>query len=566
MSRLRTLLLAVLGGVLPALALPLVIPWISPREIDPAGHLEWIAWVGLVPALLALDAARGWKVAFGLGLAAGLAYGYLAIYWVSHAMTAFGGLSQAMAFVALSLLVLYMAFHWGLALAVSWLVRSRLGWPLPLHLPMVWAATELLRDVLFTGFPWGNLGYLQARHLAVSQLASLLGIYAIAALVVLVNCAAHALVRALLDGRPVAWRPAAVSLALAGAAVAYGEVHIAAVGARAARAPKLRVGLVQANVNQALKNDAQSHADFILGRLWPLTAEADRAGADLVAWPEAAYPFYVSPEQKTFAVQGSGVEPLHRAHLLLGAATLAWRMERGRRVAEVTNSVFLLRPDLSVEGRYAKHHLVPFGEYVPLARWLPSFVRQVVPDMAPASAGGELEIMRFPLTPSQPQPVFPAPAPPDETSFAPMICFDAIFPEINLAYARQDPEFLVNPTNDAWYGHSSGPYQFLAIVRLRAIEAGKAVARPAYSGVSAIVLPTGEVAPGALEVGPVEGNRSPDPEEPAKLLLGELPRLRGGTLYTSIGDLFAYACAAWAAIALALALRRGRVATRAGGE
>ncbi len=560
------MLLAVLGGVLPALALPLVIPWISPREIDPAGHLEWIAWVGLVPALLALDAARSWKRAFGLGLIAGLAYGYVAIYWVSHAMTEFGGLSRGMAFVALSLLVLYMAFHWGLALAVSHLVRSRLGWPLPWHLPPVWAATELLRDVLFTGFPWGNLGYLQARHLAVSQLASLFGIYAIAALVVLVNCAAHAMLRARLDRRPLPWRPAAVSLALAAAAVAWGEVHLAAIRARMARAPRLEVGLVQANVNQSLKNEAQSHADFILRRLWPLTIQADRAGADLVAWPEAAYPFYVSPAQKSFAVPGSGLEPLHRAHLLLGAATLAWRTERGRRAAEVTNSVFLLDPDLSVAGRYVKHHLVPFGEYVPLARWLPSFVRQVVPDMAPASAGGRLQVMRFPLPPSRPEPAPPSAAPPDETSFAPMICFDAIFPEINLAYARQDPEFLVNPTNDAWYGHSSGPYQFLAIVRLRAIEAGKAVARPAYSGVSAIVLPTGEVAPGALEVGPVEGGRSPDPAEPAKLFLGQVPRLRGGTLYTSIGDLFGYACAACAVLALALALGRRRVAARAGGD
>jgi apolipoprotein N-acyltransferase len=327
-----------------------------------------------------------------------------------------------------------------------------------------------------------------------------------------------------------------------------------------AAAPKLAVGLVQANVNQNVKNEARSHADFILGRLWPLTVEADRAGADLVAWPEAAYPLYISPGQQSFAVRGSGLEPLRRAHLLLGAATLAWRAEGGRRFPEITNSVFLLHPDLSVAARYAKYHLVPFGEYVPLAGWLPPFIRQVVPDLAPASAGRKLEIMRFPLASTSPPPPSAPPSAPDRTSFAPMICFDAIFPEINVAYAREDPEFLINPTNDAWYGHSSGPYQFLAIVRLRAIEAGKAVARPAYSGVTAIVLPTGEVAPGALEVGPVEGDRSPVPSEPAKLLLGELPRLRGGTLYTSIGDLFAFGCAVYAVVALGMALKRGRAA------
>src|SRR5574338_411347 len=99
-----------------------------------------------------------------------------------------------------------------------------------------------------------------------------------------------------------------------------------------------------------------------------------------------------------------------------------------------------------------------------------------------------------------------------------MICVDAIFPEINVAFARQDPppEILVNPTNDAWYGYSSGPYQFLAIARMRAVEAGRAVVRPAYAGVSAVILPTGELAPGAIEVGPVDPDLAPDPQEPPR--------------------------------------------------
>jgi apolipoprotein N-acyltransferase len=140
-----------------------------------------------------------------------------------------------------------------------------------------------------------------------------------------------------------------------------------------------------------------------------------------------------------------------------------------------------------------------------------------------------------------------------------MICFDAIFPEIDVAFARQDPEpeVLVNTTNDAWYGHSAGPYQFLAIVRLRAIEAGKAVVRAAYAGVSAVILPTGEVAPGALEVGPVEPGGVAS-EEPPRLLLADVPRLRGRTVYTIIGDLFAYGCAVFTAGALAAAGWRRR--------
>jgi len=554
------ILLAVAGGAIEALALPLVVPWISLRQLDPAGHLEWVAWVGLVPALFALEAARGWKGAAGLGLAAGLAYFYVAIYWVNHAMTAFGGLSFALAFFALTLLVLFMAAHWALAFAVAWLVRRRLGWPLAWHLPFTWAAAELLRNHLFTGFPWGNLGYTQARHLPVAQLASAFGVYGIAALVVLVNCAVHEVVRARLDGRPWPWRLAGAAALSVAVTLGYGYAHLAEVRARMEAAPRLKVGLVQGNVNQAVKNRAASYADAILARYWPLTVEADRAGADLVAWPEATYPRLVPPGLRSFAGPQTGLAPLGRAHLLLGASTVEWRLGRdGRRAPEVTNSLFLLRPDLSVIDRYVKHHLVPFGEYVPLADWLP-FVRQVVPNLAPSSAGRELKVLRFPISPrdsaSTATPTATATStPPGETSLAPMICFDAIFPEINLAYAEADPEFLVNPTNDAWYGYSSGPYQFLAIVRLRAVEAGKAVVRPAYAGVTAIVLPTGEVAPGAVEVGPVDPELAPDPEEPPRLLVGEVPRLRGRTLYTTIGDLFAWAAALVAAVALGAALR-----------
>ncbi len=163
---------------------------------------------------------------------------------------------------------------------------------------------------------------------------------------------------------------------------------------------------------------------------------------------------------------------------------------------------------------------------------------------APASPGGALTLLEFPG---------PGGAP---VKVGSMICFDAIFPEVARGFARQDPDLLVNPTNDAWYGYSSGPYQFLAIVQLRAIETGRSIARPAYAGVSALILPTGELLPGALEVGPVDPDLAPDPAEPARLLVGKVPILRGRTPVTSIGDLFAQACAAATVLALGAAWRR----------
>ncbi len=550
-SRASRFALAALGGLLEALALPLVVPGLSLRQVDPAGFLEALAWIGLVPALVALQAATGPLEALLLGLVAGAAMFYAAIYWVSHAMTAFGGLSQGVAFVGLSALVLYMAAHWAAAFWASFTIGRRTGWPLWVHLPVIWVATELSRNYLFTGFPWGNLGYTQVRNGPVAQLAALGGVYAVAGLVVLVNCVAAGWWRSTRagGGSPRPLRGTAVAAAAMAVTLAHGTWRLSAVRGEMAQAPWVKIGLVQANVSQEVKNQGPRYAEQIVGRMWPLTLEADRQGAVLVAWPEASWPRAVPPGLTSLLAAAPDLEPLRQAHLLLGATTVRWMQGPEGRVPSVENTAFLLAPDLGVTDRYVKHHLVPFGEYVPLREWLP-FLRSVVPAMAPIAAGARLAPMTFEGGGRR-------------ISFAPMICFDAIFPEIARTFALQGVDFLVNPTNDAWYGYSSGPYQFLSIVRMRAIETGRSVARPAYSGVSALIYPTGELAPGALDVGPVDRALAPDPDEPPRLLVGEIPILEGRTPYTRFGDIFAWGCTIASALMLGAAtLHRPRRATQ----
>jgi len=557
-KRLLPFLAAAGSGLAMSLTLPTVVRFVSLRALDPAGWLEPLAWVALVPALLALRGARGPGRAALLGLVAGLAYFYASVHWVSHAMTAFGGLPLPLAFLGLTLLVGYMAAHWAAAFAVSHHLHARLGWPLWAVLPPVWAAFELCRNHLFTGFPWGNLGYTQVNTPWVAQLAAAGGVYAIAALVVLVNAALAeaAAARRPAPGqapRPVPARPLAVAGGALAVVLTYGAVHLAVVEGRVEAAPTFAVGIVQPNVDQSKKNKARDNASYILPRLVGPTVQADREEADLVVWPEASYPIYVPAGTRTYAQQWSGLPTLEHAHLLAGVATFEYFQdeETGKRRGRVGNVNQLLSPGLDVLGSYQKNHLVPFGEYVPLGKYL-KFLKQVVPSFAATAPGTGLV-----------QLAFPAPGGAGEVRLAPMICFDAIFPEINVAYGRQDPEpeVLVNTTNDAWYGHSSGPYQFLAIVRMRAIESGKAVVRAAYAGVSAVILPTGEVAPGAIEVGPVEPLAVPQ-EEPPRLLLADVPRLRGRTLYTIIGDAFAYACALFTLGGLVAARVRVRRAAR----
>lgn len=562
MRRLVQLLAAAASGAAMALALPLVITAVSIRQLDPRGWLELVAWVALVPAFLALRACRRPAHAFGLGLVAGVVYFFGAIHWVSHAMTAFGGLPFWLALLALTLLVLYCATHWAIAFGVAARVRARLGWPLWAVLPPVWAATELLRNYLFSGFPWADVGHSQVRTLPVAQLAALVGPYGIAALVVLVNAALAELVAALRERRPVP----ALPLGLAGGAVAltlvHGFVHLASVRAEMQAAPRITVGVVQPNVDQSEVNARDERN--ILRRLVEPALEADRRGADLVVWPEATVND-VPPDLPSF----TGWFPkLGRAHLLAGVFTAEWfRQADGGRGVRVGNMLFQVAPDLRVEARYKKLHLVPFGEYVPkVVRTLLPFVKQVVPMSAEATPGEDYTVFSFRPAPAGSTggaaaaggevaasgTVDPAPAPaiddPGPVRVAPLICYDAIFPEIVRTFLRQDPvpDLLVNSTNDAWYGYSSAPYQFLAIVQMRAIEARRTVVRSALAGVSALILPTGELAPGAIDVGPVDPALAADRREPPRLLLAEAPRLRGRTLYTTIGDLFAYACALFA--------------------
>ena len=536
--------LAALGGLLEALSLPLVVPGLGLRQVDPSGFLEPLAWVGLVPAILALQAATGPLEAALLGLTAGAAMFYAAIYWVSHAMTAFGGLSQGVAFVGLTGLVLYMAAHWAAAFWASSLIRRRTGWPTWSHLPVLWVATEFSRNYLFTGFPWGNLGYTQVRNGPVAQLASLGGVYAVAGLVVLVNCVVAAWWSSARAGagsaRP--WRATAVAAAAMAFTLGYGSWNLSAVRREMADAPRVKIGLVQANVSQEVKNQGPRHAERIVGRMWPLTLEADRQGAALVAWPEASWPRALPPRCPVSSPSRPTSSRSRAPTCCSGPPPSSG--SRGRRGASPRwrTPPSCSGPTCASRTATSSTTSSPSASTSRCGSGCPSCAPWCRP-WRPSRPGGG----------SSPCPSRAADA---GFSFAPMICFDAIFPEVARTFALQGVDFLVNPTNDAWYGYSSGPYQFLAIVRMRAIETGRSVARPAYSGVSALVYPTGEVAPGALEVGPVDRELAPDPDEPPRLLVGEIPILKGRTPYTRFGDIFAWGCAIASVLVLGAAILR----------
>jgi len=232
----------------------------------------------------------------------------------------------------------------------------------------------------------------------------------------------------------------------------------------------------------------------------------------------------------------------YRAGLLVGVDVFDPRnLRKGNE-----NAAFLLDPTLGVAHHYVKNHLVPFGEYVPWGRDDVLGIGNIVgASFAPGNDLGPA-LLRRPDAPA--------------VRLGIEICFDAIFPEISREYSRNGAQVLVNMTNDAWYGFSSAPFQFLHMVATRAVETGRPVARAANTGVSAFIDPVGRVFD-ATEVGIVASDRlsvSASELTGPEWRMAELPLLEGRTPYVVIGDVPAYLAALFAGLSGLVALIRLR--------
>lgn len=489
---------------------------------DAVLDLGWLcAW--LSPALLLL-ALRGlsprralWR-GFALGLlshAAVLHWSYVAVVRYGHAPV-WAGAAAPFA-IAIQPALCTAAFGAGAA----WLARR--GADSPLALAAWWTALDHLRSVLLSGFTWATLGYAQHRNPLLMGLAPWCGVYGLSFATVF--CAAA------LRGR---WRAApgwrGRGLRLAPLLLAAAALHLAGwLGGWAAQPPesgrRLRVAVLQGNIEQGVKWE-RAWAERTLGIYESLSRRAAAEGAELLLWPETAVP-------------GSLEDPALRARLRSLAretgATLvvgALGVESGGRALRFYDSAYAI----SKRGaplRYDKTHLVPFGEYLPFRPLLGRFVRalaQVGGDVTPGARVHSIELT---------EPALRAGVP---------ICYELLFPNLVRRFAADGAQALLAITNDAWYGRSGAPYQFLAITALRAAETGLDSARAANTGVSALMDGRGRVLQrtAIFERG---------------FLVGEL-RLRpagdAGTFYARHGDLFAWSCWLAAAACFALAWRGGR--------
>ncbi|MDO3379554.1 apolipoprotein N-acyltransferase [Geoalkalibacter halelectricus] len=475
----RTAALAAVSGLLLALAFP---------------RPDWaeLAWVALVPLLLVMD-----KRPFHSGFTAGVAFFALVLYWLNIVMTTYGGLHPVLSVVAYLLLVLYLALFFGAATWAAARLREKLGYSPVLTLPVLWVALEFLRSFLFTGFPWASLGYALQSRLVLIQSADLFGVYGLSFLLVLSNAALAEGVRWLRRSRNFPGMALGVLAVLFSANIAYGLWRMDAGGD--AREQRLRVALIQGNIDQGIKWDPAYQEETI--RIYrDLSRQVSgREDLDLLIWPEAATPFYFQ-DPSALSQQVAQVPVETGAFLLFGSPAY----EVVNRQYEYLNSAFLLSPAGEILGRSDKVHLVPFGEYVPLKRFLP-FVDKLVVGIGDFSPGTV------------------RPLPMDGARLGILVCYEAIFPELARDFVRQGSDLLINITNDAWFGRSSAPYQHLAMSRFRAVENRVWLARAANTGISAFVTPSGRV----LEATPIFETAA---------VAAEVGVGAGPSLYRRIGD------------------------------
>lgn len=372
----------------------------------------------------------------------------------------------------------------------------------------VWTGLEYARGTLFGGLPWFLLGYTQHEALRVAQIADLGGVWLVSALVAFVNAA-------FVDGRRAARWAAAGAL---GGAFAYGAVRLETLP----REEGPRVAVVQPNIPQSLKELSTHQAAQALEnyrRHVELTRRAAVEKPDLLVWPEAAiyYGLEWNVERRQWVRDvwyRRVTEPAGQTGVPMVIGLLVVERGPGRDLA-FTNSAVYVDREGAIAGRYDKVHLVPFAEFVPMARTFP-WIRELLRRWS----GLYLADMRA----GEGFPIWEAAG----ERFGTQICFEAIFPEISRALARKGARFTVNISNDGWFRDSAELDQMLAMARFRAIENRMHVIRATNTGISAFIEPSGGVQAVIEENGRMK--------EVEGTLVRRIGLTRSASLFRAVGD------------------------------
>lgn len=405
--------------------------------------------------------------AFAIGWWFGFGYFAAGLWWIGNAL-----LVEAESFAwALPLAVLalpaMLAIFYGLATVLARLLWSD-GIGRIAALALGFGVAEWLRAILFTGFPWNAVGYGAMPVPLLMQSVSVTGLYGMNALAVFVFA-----MPALLASQRHRRAGFALAVLLVVAHVGYGWLRLNTVPTTGRT---VAVRIVQPSIDQAEKWDA-SIRDRIFKTYLDHTAQAPAEGRskpEIIVWPETAMPFLVSERPDALAALGALLED---GQILLAGAVRAEGNRDAPGAERFYNSIIAIDSRGEIVSAFDKVHLVPFGEYLPFEALLGRIgLTKIAATPQSFSAGASRRPMQLP----------------GDISILPLICYEIIFPG-EVALAGGSPDFIVNVTNDAWYGDTPGPYQHFRQAQVRAVELGLPLVRAANNGVSAIVGGDGRI-------------------------------------------------------------------------
>jgi apolipoprotein N-acyltransferase len=467
-----------------------------------------LAWFAFVPLLLSLW-GKDPKKAFVTGYIFGLVYFFGTLYWIYYSINHYGGVSFLSSLSIVVLLCMYLGLYPAVFsfLFVKMIRKTEL--PALFIAPVLWVVLEFVRSYALTGFPWSSIGYSQYRFLHMIQIADVTGIYGISFLVLAVN---GAVADAFLLRRRVSEMPlfpisetiVGLSLLLLAVVGSFGYGHWRLTQERPGNT--ISASLIQGNIEQDRKWEP-SYQNQVLDTYFSLSRKAAESSPQLIVWPETAAPFIfgshtANTEKLTVFEQGLGAD-------LLFGSILIREQSPGRTL--LSNSAVLLDKEGKNIYEYDKIHLVPFGEYVPLRSVL-FFIDKLVTGIGDYVPGKQYIRAETGFG-----------------SFATLICYEIIFPGLVRKFYTKGGDFIVNITNDAWFGRTSGPYQHFGMAVFRAIENRKPVIRCANTGISGFIDSNGRIL-------------ATTPLFERLVLPGAVKTDETLSFYTKYGDLFSYLC------------------------
>jgi len=455
------------------------------------GGLAWICFLPLLMGCFYLEPMD----AFGWGWGAGLLFNLGTLYWI-YPTCRWASVSVPVAVLGLVSLSVYLGVYWAVFCGGAGVFLRKNIFLFPFYLGALWVSLELIRTHFLTGFPWLLLAYSQWHRPFFLSLAEWGGAYAVSFFVFFTNGVLVSVALVFLDRR--SWRTVFIG--------GLGFVALLSLDFYLWRKPHpqnnsgFSVALIQGNIDQYRKWNA-FYEKSVVETYSRLTRWAVFSRPNLIVWPETAVPGWV-PNDSIYLDWLTNLTKETGAYLLTGAVT--------RNGGRDYNAVFLFSAQGAMVSSYFKQHLVPFGEFVPMGRFLGRWIK-VLNALGGFSRGQKSSVLCGPVP------------------LGVTVCFEGLFPDLVRRFVYNGAEILVNITNDGWYRDTAAPEQHLAANVLRAVENRRWLLRVANTGISAVIDPWGRL----VTTGPLLKE---------SVLLAHVIPLQEKTFYTRYGNVFAGGC------------------------